>query len=131
MGRTGAAGNPVTSGHGRGPRMMFRRSASGSEKPRGRWWQSVCDRVLSRGTRSLSVSGPTAPDSTTFVDTNPGRMLEEKSRLGSELAGASEQAGETDARYVEEERGDDVPEGLRRRQDRLVAIRRAKGALGG
>ena len=58
-------------------------------------------------------------------------MLEEKSRLGSELAGASEQAGETDARYVEEERGDDVPEGLRRRQDRLVAIRRAKGALGG
>ena len=62
-----------------------------------------------------------------------GRMVEEESRLAGEIEGLLGRAAEVDAaedeRYGEENRGDKLPAELRRREDRLTAIRAAKERL--
>ena len=62
-----------------------------------------------------------------------GRMLEEERRLESEIEALLDRAGtvdaEEDARFGEDFRGDELPEELRRREDRLAAIRAAKERL--
>ena len=62
-----------------------------------------------------------------------GRMREEERRLEEEIAGLLEEAeavdAAEDARYGEDVRGDELPEELRRREDRLAAIREAKARL--
>ena len=62
-----------------------------------------------------------------------GRMLEEEQRLEGEIAALLEQARATDAaedeRFGEAVRGDALPQELRRREDRLAAIRAAKARL--
>ena len=62
-----------------------------------------------------------------------GRMLEEERRLEEEIEAMLARAGETDAeedaRFGEAFRGDELPEELRRREDRLAAIREAKERL--
>ena len=62
-----------------------------------------------------------------------GRMVGEERRLQAEIAGLLEQAEVVDAaegtRYGEEFRGDELPEELKRCEDRLVAIRAAKARL--
>ena len=62
-----------------------------------------------------------------------GRMQEEEERLAGEIAALVEQARETDAaedaRFGEAFRGDELPAELRRREDRLAAIRAAKARL--
>ena len=62
-----------------------------------------------------------------------GRMLEEERRLASEIGTLLERAGATDAaedeRFGEEFRGDELPQELRRREDRLASIRAAKARL--
>ena len=45
------------------------------------------------------------------------------------LAKAQQQDGEEDERYGEDRRGDELPEELRRREDRLAAIEAAKQRL--
>ncbi len=62
-----------------------------------------------------------------------GRMVEKAGQLEAEIEGLLEQARRTDA--AEDEllghsvRGDELPEALRRREDRLAAIRAAKARL--
>ena len=62
-----------------------------------------------------------------------GRMREEERRLAGEIEALVERARETDeaedARFGEAFRGDEMPGELRRREDRLAAIRAAKGRL--
>ena len=62
-----------------------------------------------------------------------GRMVEEERRLAGEIDALAERARETDAaedeRFGESFRGDELPEELRRREDRLAAIRSAKERL--
>ena len=62
-----------------------------------------------------------------------GRMQEEERRLVGEVQGLLEAAGDADAaedaRFGADERGDDLPAELRRREDRLAAIRAAKARL--
>ena len=62
-----------------------------------------------------------------------GRMVKEEARLEGEIEALVAQAQETDAaedeRLGESVRGDEQPEELRRREDRLAAIRAAKGRL--
>ena len=62
-----------------------------------------------------------------------GRMQEEERRLVGEIQGMLEAAGDADAaedaRFGADERGDDLPAELRRREDRLAAIRAAKARL--
>ena len=62
-----------------------------------------------------------------------GRMREEERRLEAEIEGLLKRAGETDAeedaRFGECMRGDELPEELRRREDRLRAIRAAQERL--
>ncbi len=62
-----------------------------------------------------------------------GRMAREERRLQAEIAGLLEEAEAVDvaedARYGEEVRGDELPEELKRREDRLAAIREAKARL--
>ena len=62
-----------------------------------------------------------------------GRMAREERRLQAEIAGLLEEAeavdAAEDARYGEEVRGDELPEELKRREDRLAAIREAKARL--
>ena len=62
-----------------------------------------------------------------------GRMAREERRLQAEIAGLLEEAeavdAAEDARYGEEVRGDELPEELKRREDRLTAIRAAKARL--
>ena len=62
-----------------------------------------------------------------------GRMREEERRLEAEIAGLLEEAeavdAAEDARYGEDVRGDELPEELKRREDRLAAIREAKARL--
>ena len=62
-----------------------------------------------------------------------GRMLEEERRLESEIEALLDRAGavdaQEDARFGEDFRGDELPEELRRREDRLAAIRAAKERL--
>lgn len=62
-----------------------------------------------------------------------GRMREEERRLEEEIAGLLEEAeavdAAEDARYGEDVRGDELPEELKRREDRLAAIRAAKARL--
>ncbi len=62
-----------------------------------------------------------------------GRMRKESPRLEAEIAELLKQAEETDARedaeYGEANRGDELPEELRRREDRLAAIRAAMKRL--
>ena len=62
-----------------------------------------------------------------------GRMLEEERRLESEIEALLSRARETDAaedaRFGEAHRGDELPEELRRREDRLAAIRAARARL--
>ena len=62
-----------------------------------------------------------------------GRMAKEERRLQAEIAGLLEQAEAMDeaedARLGEDVRGDELPEELKRREDRLVAIREAKARL--
>ena len=62
-----------------------------------------------------------------------GRMLDEERRLQAEIEGLVDRAGavdaEEDARFGEDFRGDELPEELRRREDRLAAIRAAKERL--
>ncbi len=59
-----------------------------------------------------------------------GRMGEEERRLGAEIEALLKQARDTDAeedaRFGESLRGDELPEELRRREDRLAAIVAAK-----
>ena len=61
------------------------------------------------------------------------RMAREERRLQAEIAGLLEEAeavdAAEDARYGEEVRGDELPEELKRREDRLAAIREAKARL--
>jgi len=61
------------------------------------------------------------------------RMREEEKRLQEEIEALLDRAGavdaQEDARYGEACRGDELPEELRRREDRLAAIRAAKGRL--
>ncbi len=61
------------------------------------------------------------------------RMREEEKRLGGEIEALLDRAGavdaQEDARYGEACRGDELPEELRRREDRLAAIRAAKARL--
>ena len=61
------------------------------------------------------------------------RMREEEKRLGGEIEALLDRAGAVDARedarYGEACRGDELPEELRRREDRLAAIRAAKARL--
>ena len=62
-----------------------------------------------------------------------GRMLEEERRLQDEIEALLARARETDAaedeRFGAALRGDELPEELRRREDRLAAIRAAKERL--
>ena len=62
-----------------------------------------------------------------------GRMGERERQLKEEieqlLAKAQQQDGEEDERYGEDRRGDELPEELRRREDRLAAIEAAKQRL--
>ena len=62
-----------------------------------------------------------------------GRMLQEERRLSDEIEELLSRAEEVDAaedeRYGEESRGDELPSELRRREDRLAAIRAAKARL--
>ena len=62
-----------------------------------------------------------------------GRMGEEERRLGAEIEALLKQARDTDAeedaRFGESLRGDELPEELRRRKDRLAAIVAAKERL--
>ena len=62
-----------------------------------------------------------------------GRMLKEEARLKEEIEALLASAGAVDAeedeRYGEEMRGDELPEELRRRENRLAAIEEAKGRL--
>ena len=62
-----------------------------------------------------------------------GRMQEEERRLVGEiealLAAAGDADAAEDARLGADERGDDLPSELRRREDRLAAIRAAKARL--
>ena len=62
-----------------------------------------------------------------------GRMRERERQLKEEieqlLAKAQQQDGEEDERYGEDRRGDELPEELRRREDRLAAIEAAKQRL--
>ena len=62
-----------------------------------------------------------------------GRMQEEERRLVGEIQGLLEAARDADAaedaRFGADERGDDLPSELRRREDRLAAIRAAKARL--
>ena len=62
-----------------------------------------------------------------------GRMAREERRLQAEIAGLLEEAeavdAAEDARYGKEVRGDELPEELKRREDRLAAIRAAKARL--
>ncbi len=61
------------------------------------------------------------------------RMVEEERRLRGEIEALVERANETDAaedgRFGEDFRGDELPDELRRREDRLAAIRSAKERL--
>ena len=61
------------------------------------------------------------------------RMLEEEKRLESEIEALLDRAhtvdAEEDARFGKDFRGDELPEELRRREDRLEAIRAAKARL--
>ena len=61
------------------------------------------------------------------------RMLEEEMRLRGEIEALLDRARETDAeedaRFGEAFRGDELPEELKRREDRLAAIRAAKERL--
>ena len=61
------------------------------------------------------------------------RMLEEEERLEGEIEALLDRAravdAEEDARFGEAFRGDELPEELRRREDRLEAIRAAKARL--
>ena len=62
-----------------------------------------------------------------------GRMVKEASRLEAEIEALVDRAEATDEaedeRYGEEARGDELPEELKRREDRLAAIRAAKARL--
>ena len=62
-----------------------------------------------------------------------GRMAREERRLQAEIAGLLEEAeavdAAEDAQYGEDVRGDELPEELKRREDRLAAIREAKARL--
>ena len=62
-----------------------------------------------------------------------GRMREESPRLEAEIEALLKEAEETDVRedaeYGEDKRGDEVHEELRRREDRLSAIRAAQARL--
>ena len=62
-----------------------------------------------------------------------GRMLEEERRLEGEVEALVNRARDTDAaedaRFGEDFRGDELPAELRRREDRLAAIRSAKERL--
>ena len=62
-----------------------------------------------------------------------GRMAKEERRLRAEIAGLLEEAEAVDvaedAHYGEDVRGDELPEELKRREDRLAAIREAKARL--
>ena len=62
-----------------------------------------------------------------------GRMLEEERRLEGEIEALLSRARETDAaedaRFGEAHRGEELPEELRRREDRLAAIRAARARL--
>jgi hypothetical protein len=62
-----------------------------------------------------------------------GRMKEEEARLRKEIRDLLEKAeaadAEEDAEYGRDRRGDELPEELSRRQDRLARIRQAKKAL--
>ena len=62
-----------------------------------------------------------------------GRMRERKRQLKEEieqlLAKAQQQDGEEDERYGEDRRGDELPQELGRREDRLAAIEAAKQRL--
>ena len=62
-----------------------------------------------------------------------GRMREREQQLSKEidqlLEQAQQQDGEEDERYGEDRRGDELPEELRRREDRLAAIKAAKQRL--
>jgi transposase len=62
-----------------------------------------------------------------------GRMKEADARLAAEVAAMLQRAEEADAaddaRYGPDVSGDEVPEALRRREDRLRKIREAKAAL--
>lgn len=62
-----------------------------------------------------------------------GRMQAEEARLAAEVAALLQRAEETDAaedaQFGPEVSGDEVPEALRRREDRLRKIREAKAAL--
>ena len=62
-----------------------------------------------------------------------GRMREEERRLAAEIAGLLAEAeavdAAEDARYGEDVRGDELPDELKRREDRLAAIREAKARL--
>ena len=64
-----------------------------------------------------------------------GRMQEEERRLSGEIDELLRAADETDVaedvRLGPEVRGDELPAELRRREDRLAAIRAAEGAFGG
>ena len=58
-----------------------------------------------------------------------GRMQEEERRLASEVEAAGDADAAEDARLGAEVRGDELPTALRRREDRLAAIREAKARL--
>jgi transposase len=62
-----------------------------------------------------------------------GRMQDEEERLRKEIRAVLEQAAAVDAeedrRYGEESPGDELPEGLRRREDRLAQIEAARRRL--
>ena len=62
-----------------------------------------------------------------------GRMMKEEQRLTAEIKALVGRAGavdeEEDARYGVDVRGDELPEELKRREDRLEAIVRAKARL--
>lgn len=62
-----------------------------------------------------------------------GRMKQEKTRLAAEVAALLQRADEADAaddaRYGPDVSGDEVPEGLRRREERLRKTREAMAAL--
>ena len=61
------------------------------------------------------------------------RMLQEEARLAEEIAGllsaATQTDEEEDRRFGKGDRGDELPEELRRREQRLLAIREAKERL--
>ncbi len=61
------------------------------------------------------------------------RMREEEKRLGGEIEALVDRAravdAEEDARFGEAFRGDELPQELSRREDRLAAVRAAKGRL--